>query len=287
MKRLFSLKATDTVPPDNGHENEAVEWACDDLTGCELDGREVKKARMKELEYIQDKNVWKVITRAEAKRNGWKIIRTRWIDINKGDSSNPDLRSRLVAKEFNTGEEDGLFAATPPLEALRMLVSDAATVGNGEKVIMINDVARAFFEAPMKRMVCVELPAEVKETAGEDAVGLLQMSLYGTRDAAVNFQEEVARFMAGIGFARGRYNPCTYYHSRRRLKTMVHGDDFVTSGERGEAKWFLEKLKGRFEIKTKIIGRGVDEAQEGRVLNRILRAAPKDGSMNRTRGMRM
>ena len=34
-----------------------------------------------------------------------------------------------MAKEFNNGEEDGLFAATPPLEALRMLVSDAATKG--------------------------------------------------------------------------------------------------------------------------------------------------------------
>ena len=46
-----------------------------------------------------------------------------------------------------------MFAATPALDALRMLVSDAATVGSGEKVVMINDVARACFEAPMKRTV--------------------------------------------------------------------------------------------------------------------------------------
>ena len=51
------------------------------------------------------------------------------------------------------------------------------------------------------------------------------MSLYGTRDAATNWQELVAEEMAKIGFRRGVYNPCTYHHKDRRLKTMVHGDD--------------------------------------------------------------
>ena len=89
-----------------------------------------------------------------------------------------------------------MFAATPPLEALRALVSRAATVGEmamGEQVVMINDVARAFFEAPITRMVCIELPKEdmTEEDIREDRVGVLNMSLYGTRDAAVNFQSEV------------------------------------------------------------------------------------------------
>ena len=46
----------------------------------------------------------------------------------------------------------GLFAGTPPLEAFRFLTHEAATVRTydpmGSKVLMINDVARAFFEAP-------------------------------------------------------------------------------------------------------------------------------------------
>ena len=33
----------------------------------------------------------------------------------------------------------------------------------GTKVVMLNDVARAFFEAPMQRTVCVELPSEALE----------------------------------------------------------------------------------------------------------------------------
>ena len=102
------------------------------------------------------------------------------------------------------------------------------------------------------------------------------MSLYGTRDAAVNFQNEVKDFMTKQGFIQGKYNPCTYWHPKRRLKTLVHGDYFITTGHRSEAKWFKEKLLERFGIKTKVIGMGPGEEREERVLNRILRVG-EDG----------
>ena len=70
-------------------------------------------------------------------------------------------RSRMVGKEFNTGEMGGIFAGSPPLEAMRCLIHEAATVRGMRdygKVVMVNDVARAFFEAPLFRQVCVEFP---------------------------------------------------------------------------------------------------------------------------------
>ena len=98
----------------------------------------------------------------------------------------------------------------PPLQALRLLVSEAATylascASTAGKVFLTNDVARAFPEAPIRRDVCMELPLEdldEGENPGE-YVGLLQMSLYGTRDAATNWQELVAEEMQKIGFKRG------------------------------------------------------------------------------------
>ena len=62
------------------------------------------------------------------KCHGWNIIKTRWVDINECDDENPVYRSRPVGEEFNDGHMDGLFAATPPLEALRFLAHEAATV---------------------------------------------------------------------------------------------------------------------------------------------------------------
>ena len=58
-------------------------------------------------------------------------------------------------------------------------------------------------------------------------VGKLDMSLYGTRDAAANWQDMVSKTMKQLGFRQGEYNPCTYYHEKRGLCTLVHGDDFV------------------------------------------------------------
>ena len=74
-----------------------------------------------------------------------QVVKTRWIDVNKGDDQNPLIRSRFVAKEFNDSVQEGLFAGTPPLEAIRALVSEAATLEDGDepKVIEIDDVSRA------------------------------------------------------------------------------------------------------------------------------------------------
>ena len=59
------------------------------MTGAELDGKEVRKARMTEIGYARDKKVWSKIPWNEAIRRGWKVIKSKWIDINKGDSKNP------------------------------------------------------------------------------------------------------------------------------------------------------------------------------------------------------
>ena len=51
----------------------------------------------------------------------------------------------------------------------------------------------------------------------------------------------------------------------------MHGDDLISSGGRKSLKWFKDKLMERFEIKTKVIGGGVGESKEEKVLNRVLR----------------
>ena len=275
LRKIVTVGAGTTVagsPPEEEEAGNCWQTAWDDVSGKELDPAEVAKARSMEMDYVAKKGVWKVIPRDVARSNGWKTIPTRWIDINKGDSAKPNYRSRLVAKEFNNGAQEGLFAATPPLEAVRLLLSQAATMrlqSRERQVVMINDIARAFFEAPVTRTVCVELPPEAN--APGDCVGLLQLSLYGTRDAAANFQKEVSRFMLGLGFEQSAYNPQVYFHRERMLRTVVHGDDFITSGTSGNAVWFRDALVRRFEVKSQIVGTGKNEVREARVLGRIVR----------------
>ena len=116
MDQIQREDAEEIRQHDEDEEQMATAW--DDVSGAELDVVKVKQARCQELVYIKEKEVWRKISRKEAIRKGITIVGTQWIDINKGDRNNPWYRSRLVAQEFNTMKELGIFAATPPLEAL-------------------------------------------------------------------------------------------------------------------------------------------------------------------------
>ena len=76
------------------------------------------------------------------------------------------------------------------------------------------------------------------------------MSLHGTRDAAMNWQEEVAKEMAKWGFKRGRYNPCLYWHPKSGLMTLVHGDDFVSVGRKEATNRFKTQLEARVDVQN-------------------------------------
>ena len=65
-----------------------------------------------------------------------------------------------VAKECKTHARPELCASTPPLE-VKVVLSEIATGKRREKVVALVDVRRAYFYAPARRRICVELPPEV------------------------------------------------------------------------------------------------------------------------------
>ena len=253
---------------------DGLTYAKDDVTGVELLPDGVKRARQEEMVYFKTLGVYKVVPRTHQKLTGGKIASTRWVDTNKGDSLNPDYRSRLVGREFNVAKDDTLYAATPPLEALRMVLSDAATwvkgKGKARKHVMVNDVRRAYFYAKASRDIYIEIPSEDPE-AGPNVLGKLELSLYGTRDAAKNWQDTLSAQLVSIGFARGVGHPAVFHHAERNIMTLVHGDDYLSSGFQDDLDWLESKLSAAYEIKTQRIGAGNGCEREGKVLNRIVR----------------
>merc|ERR1711978_399656 len=87
----------------------------------------------------------------------------------------------------------------------------------------------------------------------------LRKAMYGTRAAANSWAKEYTTKLLGWQFKRGRSTPCVFYHSERRLRVMVHGDDFVSLGPAEEVKWFHEQMQDAYEVKI----RGVLGAGEG------------------------
>ena len=46
--------------------------------------------------------------------------------------------------------------------------------------------------------------------AGQDLVGLLHRSMYGTRSASKNWQLQLGRDLAALGFKQAKSSPCIF-----------------------------------------------------------------------------
>ena len=261
----------------------------DDNTGKPLPSKGVMEARYEELQVIKQMGVWEVIIRPRNERT----IGTRWIDINKGDNLRPKLRSRIVAQELrrkpsHTGMPEShwadFFAAMPPLSAMKALLALATTARvpdmagklqpmPKDRVLMFLDIKKAHFWAPARRRILVELPDELG--LSKDYVGLLHRSLYGTRDAPLNWEMAIRDVMVQLGFQQGRSSPCLYYHPQRRILCSVHGDDFMVLTGHKDAIWLRDHLAEAWTVETRGILASPDSnlpdcVQQLSVLNRLI-----------------
>ena len=142
-----------------------------------MDIKKVREARELEMGFIRDRKVYKYSHKRDADKAGKKVIGVKWVDTNKGDSENVNYRSRLVAQEFKTSKEGALFAATPPLESLRVLLSLAASrtdiadkagrEGDDRTGIMVIDIKRAHFYTAAQRQVFVNFPQRTPGMANQ------------------------------------------------------------------------------------------------------------------------
>ena len=258
-------------------EHEANDWRkyWDDLSGKELNWELTEAARKEEIECIHQMGVYVKVPISQCiERTGKRPIGTRWVDVNKGDSAKPKVRSRLVAQELNLFKQPELFAATPPIEYIRFLVSCCASsqwTANPTR-IMLQDVKKAYFFAPARREVYVQLPWEDRLAGEEEMCALLKKSLYGTRDAAANWTDEYTRVLTDVlGFVKGEASPCSFHHPTKNIKVVVHGDDFVSEACKADLVWFDKALGKHFELKTEVLGPDSGEVREVRILNRVLR----------------
>jgi len=136
--------------------------------------------------------------------------------------------------------------------------------------IMINDISRAYFYAPATSPTFVEICDEDWEEGDEYNCGELLVSMYGTRSAAKNWQMCYSELLVAAGFKMGKTNSCIFFHPERQIRTMVHGDDFVSVASQENLAWLKGVLEGKFETKTIVIGPDKNDCKSARVLNRII-----------------
>ena len=281
-KTVDGIKGT-PIPMSDGTEWSTVYWRSnfrdaykDEYTNEVLRDHLISAAVREELDYF-NKHVWRLVDKSEVVKDpNHKIIKTRFVNCNKGDHDVPDCRARLVCQEVNTYKSDEFYASTPPLEAKRMLFSrysSERTRGGKALKISFVDIRKAYFNALPKRLLHVFLPKELG--VPKDKVGELLRCVYGTRDAGQLWEETYADFLVSIGFIRGIGSPCCFFHPTRNLSVVVHGDDFTCLGVATDLDWYEKQLSNPFEIKVRgRIGEEDGDDREVRILNRIVRLGP-------------
>ena len=257
-------------------EGEPWRTYVDSRTGETLDPVKVRAAREEEIGELE-RRVYVMSDVAECwSKTGKPPIAVRWVDVHKGEGVH---RSRLVAKDFRpksrVGDIEGLFAATPPLEMVKLLFAHAAVKsakGSPRKVMLI-DVSKAHLYAPISGDVFVDLPPE-RNVEGKCAK--LLYTLYGMRTAACGWEREHSGTLQQVGFVVGCANAVLFYHPGRDTRIVVHGDDFVIEGHEADLKWVESVLRAKYPLKMRgILGPDEHDSKKVSVLNRVFCWTPK------------
>ena len=114
-----------------------------------------------------------------------------------------------------------------------------------------------------------------------DLIDRLRLCPYGTRGAAVNWQQTLIIASSRLDSPGASDTlPCSIIR-RAIFGLLVHGDDYLNAESSSCLDWLEDTLAAKYDIKTQRIGEGKagdgrEKLKKGQVLNRAVRLT-KDG----------
>ena len=185
-----------------------------------------------------------------------------WVDSDKSvDPTRKKIRWRLCAREYKTKKQgqilrslpaSQLFSAMPPLKAVKVLVSIMMSVGWSSKGKPLKlrhcDISRVRFQGTAQGLIYIKLPAEDRQKYGEDKVGRMVKSMYGTQDASHIWQLDYVKVICLElgGFRRGKHSAALFHNP---YQVAVHGDNFVYLSDDDGLKHIDSLLKSKYTAK--------------------------------------
>ena len=114
----------------------------------EFDPVLVHRAEMEEKDFTDKMGVYDVVPRSDAADKGCRVIRTRWVTVDKGSDDAPQIRAKWVTQEFRgrCGNKHEYFSETPDLASVKAVIAHAARRAESEDIVVaVFDVRRAYF----------------------------------------------------------------------------------------------------------------------------------------------
>ena len=212
----------------------------DIYTGAKLNEGQVRAGRETEVGRMLEFEVFEVVEEGIAA--GHRVWNAGWLDSQKNESL---VRSRLVVKQVRGADKrEDVFAGTPPLAAMRYVLSRAASRGK-TRSIGVWDISVAFFHAKITEEVYVRPPANLRV---QGQVWRLKRAMYGTQVASSLWQRLVRETLGAGSWTVLKSIPCVAYNEKEDSLVIFHGDDFFAEGE-SRALDELDKVLSAFEVK--------------------------------------
>lgn len=244
----------------------------DKYTREQLDGPLIQEAMPDDMRYVCQ-HVWNIATEEAMQIDPNKVvIGGRWVACDKGDVERPTMRARYVATETNHQDDTAYFAATPPLESIRVLLSQFVQHAprNTKFTLSCLDITKACFHAVPTRSFYTRVPTELG--VPPNTYGNLKKCCDGTRDAGALWEDTWYSLPLELGFVRGVACPKCFWHPSKKISLVIHVDDFLALGEEDALRWYEHAVGLKFEIGDNcMLGLADNDTKEARVLNRVLR----------------
>ena len=231
-----------------------------------------------EIENLEAHGMWELVEPAQVAKEHVPII-TRMTLVKKHDGNGKLTRHkrRLVAHGFKQRpgvDFDKTYAPLVSLAVVRVALSYAAAM---DLEIRQLDVIGAFLESKInetlyisfpKGLVCegnsiILNPGEFINGSREPAIGRLIRSIYGTRQAAVNWYKCFDEFLIRLGFTR--LNDEASIYMCKRLILLIWVDDILAIGTKKDVDEIARDLKKELNIKD------MGELKEGTFLGMTVR----------------
>ena len=101
--------------------------------------------------------------------------------------------------------------------------------------------------------------------------------MYGTQDAASNWEHKYATHLTDNGFLRGKSSPCVFWNPHTGVRCVVHRDDFTFAGRDEELSKCTTMMSNEYDIKVRgKLGPDKDDDKAVTILNRYV-TWTKDG----------
>ena len=203
------------------------------------------------LKSLNETNTWTLVERPKDEN----VIPGKWVHkVKTGvDRSLEKYKARYVAKCFEQIEDldsSETFAPTSKPESFRIILSSAA---KENFTLRQMDVISVYLHPKIKEEINLEQPTGIEETdsSGNKLVCKLNKSIYGLKQAAKNWYEELANVLIQQNFSRSKNDFCLFIKKQDKRKLYVLswvGDLVIASSNDEDIEQVKKTLEGNFEM---------------------------------------